>query len=90
MSITLQDLVSDEKELKFYFKCISPGVSPNAPLFVTEQFWEAEEMKRNPEYVRVDKDGREIVSEEANAESRIPFSPPAPTKRPVLRAPKRK
>ena len=73
---------------KFFFKCTS---NKNAPILVLDTFWEAEEMKRHPDYVRVDQYGDVIIDESAGAPNRIPVhvDPPAP-KRPILGLPKRK
>jgi hypothetical protein len=68
---------------KFYFKAHRSG--PSAPLLVLDSYWEAKEMKSNPEYYRVHADGTPFPDEEAGAETRILFTPPAAEKRPTLR-----
>jgi hypothetical protein len=57
--------------MKFYFRCTA---NPKAPILVLETFWEAEDMKRNPDYIRVDADGNEIKDEEREAaENPVPL-----------------
>lgn len=55
---------------KFYFRC---KTNPSAPPLVLSTFWEAEEMKRHPDYERIDEFGEVIVSEADTAENRIPI-----------------
>lgn len=69
---------------KFYFKALRAG--PHAKLLVLDSYWEAAEMKSNPEYIRVHEDGTPYPDEEAGAETRIQFAPPQPEKRPAPRA----
>lgn len=45
--------------MKYYFKSRE---NPRAPLFVTTERWEAEDMAKHPDYVRVDEQGRELQS----------------------------
>lgn len=41
--------------MKYYFRCRS---NPKAPLFVTDERWEAEEMAKHSDFQRVDAEGR--------------------------------
>lgn len=68
---------------RFYFKALRAG--PSTPLLVLDTYWEAMEMKSNPEYIRVHADGTPYPDEEAEAAPRIPITPPQPEKRPTLR-----
>lgn len=45
----------------FYFRCRS---NPNAPLFVTTELWEAQDMAKHPEYERVDAKGNPLQTAE--------------------------
>ncbi len=67
--------------MTFYFRCTS---NRNGPLFVTDEAWEAVDMRRHPDYEELDADGNLLVSELASAPGRIPFHSPEPE------APKRK
>ena len=57
---------------KFYFKCLG---NPRAPLLVLDTYWEAKEMRGNPEYARVDAAGNPWPDEEADAPTQIPVGP---------------
>jgi hypothetical protein len=72
----------------YRFKCTA---NPNGPLFITEQFWEAVDMRKHPDYIEVDEHGDLILNPETQAEQRIPFNPPAPTapRRNILTLPKK-
>lgn len=58
------------QDTKFYFRC---RTNPEAPLLVLESYWEAIEMRTNPDYDRVDEDGIPMLDEGSTAEQRIPF-----------------
>ena len=47
--------------MNYYFRCRS---NPKAPLFVTDQRWEAEDMAKHSDFVRVDEQGRELQSKD--------------------------
>jgi hypothetical protein len=66
---------------KFYFKCVS---NPRAPLLVLDTYWEAKEMRSNPEYVRVDAAGNPWPDEESDAPTQIPMGPAVEQKRKTL------
>jgi hypothetical protein len=57
---------------KFYFKCLG---NPRAPLLVLDTYWEAKEMRSNPEYIRVDSEGNAWPDEETDAPTQIPVGP---------------
>jgi hypothetical protein len=45
--------------MQYYFRCKE---NPKAPLFVTDQRWEAEEFAKHSDYERVDAEGRLLQS----------------------------
>jgi len=57
---------------KFIFRC---KTNPSAPPMEFENYWEAEEMMRHPDYERIDAKGNVIASEAEQAGQRIPFQP---------------
>ena len=75
------------EQKKWYYRCRS---NRKAPVLVLETYWEAEEMKTNPEYYQVDADGDLVLDPADSVPSRVPFAPPAPApKRKVLGLPKK-
>jgi hypothetical protein len=67
---------------KFIFRCTS---NPKGPLFITDNFYEAEDMRKHPDYQEEDKDGNVIVQQKDLAPGRITFGAPAESaRRPIL------
>jgi hypothetical protein len=76
--------MSDTQQSKFYFKCTA---NPNAPVLVLDTYWEAEEMRTHPDYVRVDEHGDLVIdAERDNAPHRFPLVADA---KPAAATPKR-
>lgn len=61
--------------MTFYFRCTS---NPNAAPFKTDEFWDAEEMRKHPDYIEIDGDGNVIPNAADAAPHRMPFSSPHP------------
>ena len=74
-------------EAKFYFQCTT---NPAAPLLELDSFWEAEEMKGHPDYVRVTAAGKPVKVEADSAAQRIPFGSPQSSPKSPARTPKKK
>jgi hypothetical protein len=73
----------------YFFRCLT---NPNGPLFKTDMDFEAEDMRRHPDYEELDADGN-VIERTANS-GRIPFHPPQPEqkaepKRKTLGVPKK-
>jgi len=67
---------------KFIFRCIA---NPKGPLFVTDNFYEAEDMRKHPDYQEEDADGNLVINQRDLAPTRIPFGAPAESsRRPIL------
>lgn len=47
--------------MQYYFRC---RTNTKAPLFVTNERWEAEEMAKHSDYERVDEHGRALQSKD--------------------------
>lgn len=61
----------------WYFKCLGNKKF----VLKLETYWEAQEMKANPEYVEIDADGDLVLNPEDVAPARISMGPPPPDKR---------
>lgn len=72
--------------MTFFFKCVS---NPNAAVMEFDTHWDAEEMRKHPDYMEVDAQGDLILNPAMDAPNRIPFTAPQPAKRPTLGIPKR-
>ena len=56
---------------KYYFKCRSN--KKRAVILTFDNFWEAEEMKKNPDYFQVDADGDLILNPADHAPQQLPM-----------------
>jgi len=73
---------------KFIFRCTS---NPQGPLFITDNFYEAEDMRKHPDYQEEDELGNVLVQQRDLAPTRIPFGAPTESaRRPILTVAKRK
>lgn len=58
----------------YYYSC---RTNPKAPILVLGTYWEAQEMRGHPDYIRVDEDGLPMIDDIVAAEKQIPFDKPS-------------
>lgn len=54
----------------WHFRC---KTNPDGPILTLTNFWEADEMRKNPDYERINELGEVVELEEAAAPGQIPF-----------------